>query len=643
MATLSINIITHYVPFRHYNQFHQIIRKAPRVHNSHKHFFIPLVFGTNSLAKKSFFLANQQCQAYFTTPTHDSQQPSQKSPETQPTNTDHSSKFWWLLPGSGRRRQIRITKDGKLSWDDYFWLRVRRRNTERAFTIPSTLLGFGLSTGYVVTRELDPTPILGQDPAVIYGLSILLCLFSGLLIGPVIGSGVWKLFHRREVKLMEERDREFYAHIKTNRADPSLHSIRNPAPDYYALFREHFTTSLITTKLQDASKLALASLLEKMDLFHKYDDAIVKNASQINSIESSLRMLTYVLPGRFEDSELASEALFAALNLIGLYHDSILVRAAAANLPSAKRPTPSSHNRYTRYWINSSKSYKTAAFLLTLLQCTDVLMEMSIQKKYGKEVKWNFITAIETIKTFCRFVLLYRTRSRIVVQPSIPRREIDPAIFNEDQAKESPSAETTETSWFTTMSEEKNETWTGTRTGHKRLHISAVGQHNIPGNNNRDVFDYLTKRVLMVEDVRNPKDLINIMNFIGSLGEILYILRPLIYVISIRKYGNQSWMPWLASFAIEASSRLLIDMYYKKSIPGGYRWLSSLEKEEYKRRSRQFFYYFLRNPFYSKFTKQKIDAFCNAVSTKPILSLLGGILRDYQPLIENLHYYTASS
>ncbi|CAG8441496.1 13517_t:CDS:2 [Ambispora gerdemannii] len=383
-----------------------------------------------------------------------------------------------------------------------------------------------------------------------------------------------------------------------------------------------------------------------MNLFQKYDAAIVKNASQINSIESSLRMLTYVLPGRFEDSEFASEALFAALNLIGLYHDSILVRAATANLPPAKRPTPSPHNRYTRYWINSSKVYQNAAFLLTLLQCTDVLMEMGIQKKYGKDVKWKFITAIEAIKTICRFVLLYRTRRRIVVQPSIPRREIDPAVFNEEQTNESPRAQTTETSWSTTtsiMNEDKNGTWTGTRTGHKRLHISAVSQHNTPGNNNQDVFDYLTRRVLMVEDVRNPKELVHIMNFIGSFGEILYIVRPLIYVIAIRKFGNQSWMPWLTSFSIEALSRILIDMYYTREIPGGYRWLSSLEKEEYKRRSRQFFYYFLRNPFYSKFTKQKIDAFCNSMSTKPILSLLGGILRDYQPLIENLHYYTASS
>ena len=35
---------------------------------------------------------------------------------------------------------------------------------------------------------------------------------------------------------------------------------------------------------------------------------LVQNATRISSIESSLRSLTWFLPGRFKDSELASEA-----------------------------------------------------------------------------------------------------------------------------------------------------------------------------------------------------------------------------------------------------------------------------------------------------------------------------------------------
>ncbi|CAB5216394.1 unnamed protein product [Rhizophagus irregularis] len=121
----------------------------------------------------------------------------------------------------------------KLTWNEYFVLRRKRRITERLVTIPTALGGFGISFAYFASKEFDPTLIWGHDPLVIYGFGTILCGFTGLMIGPVIGSSIWKLFHRREVELMEQSDRDFYAHIKKNRADPSLHSLRNPAPDYY--------------------------------------------------------------------------------------------------------------------------------------------------------------------------------------------------------------------------------------------------------------------------------------------------------------------------------------------------------------------------------------------------------------------------
>lgn len=39
-----------------------------------------------------------------------------------------------------------------------------------------------------------------------------------------------------------------------------------------------------------------------------YEETIVSNASSIGSIESALRSLTYIIPGRFRDAEIASES-----------------------------------------------------------------------------------------------------------------------------------------------------------------------------------------------------------------------------------------------------------------------------------------------------------------------------------------------
>lgn len=46
-----------------------------------------------------------------------------------------------------------------------------------------------------------------------------------------------------------------------------------------------------------------------------------------------------------------------------------------------------------------------------------------------------------------------------------------------------------------------------------------------------------------------------------ALGEILFITRPLIYVLALRrfsKHGNSSWKPWLISLTVDALSAALL-------------------------------------------------------------------------------------
>ena len=40
----------------------------------------------------------------------------------------------------------------------------------------------------------------------------------------------------------------------------------------------------------------------------RYEDFLINNVSTISTLESSLRSITWFLPGRFKDAELASEA-----------------------------------------------------------------------------------------------------------------------------------------------------------------------------------------------------------------------------------------------------------------------------------------------------------------------------------------------
>ncbi|EQL01111.1 peroxisomal membrane protein pex16 [Ophiocordyceps sinensis CO18] len=115
-----------------------------------------------------------------------------------------------------------------------------------------------------------------------------------------------------------------------------------------------------------------------------YDDFISKNAGQVSQIESALRSLTYIIPGRFRDAEIASESIHSGVQLLSLYHDNLLTRAAtwpsAATSPSSTSPAlpppaaaRSVHARYTRFWAHRSPLYRRVALVLQMLVYTQLL------------------------------------------------------------------------------------------------------------------------------------------------------------------------------------------------------------------------------------------------------------------------------
>ncbi|KAJ7286473.1 mitochondrial import protein Pam17 [Mycena rebaudengoi] len=122
----------------------------------------------------------------------------------------------------------------ELSWVEYLEIRRSRRQWQTIFTIPSALLGFFGGSFYFGSLQTDPTkPIMGIDPMIFYGGCTVLCMGAGYVIGPSLGSAVWRVLHRTSVAKIDARDREFYKHIAKNRVDAALQSATNPVPDYY--------------------------------------------------------------------------------------------------------------------------------------------------------------------------------------------------------------------------------------------------------------------------------------------------------------------------------------------------------------------------------------------------------------------------
>lgn len=55
----------------------------------------------------------------------------------------------------------------------------------------------------------------------------------GYLLGPIVGSQIFKLSHQKQLEYFNDKNKDFLKHIINNRVDASSQSFSNPVPDYY--------------------------------------------------------------------------------------------------------------------------------------------------------------------------------------------------------------------------------------------------------------------------------------------------------------------------------------------------------------------------------------------------------------------------
>ena len=296
--------------------------------------------------------------------------------------------------------------------------------------------------------------------------------------------------------------------------------------------------------------------------------------------------------------------MYAALNLLGLYHNAILRRAAHNHADETKSEhDESAFNKYINFWSTQSPMHKRCSALLSIISYTQVLMEMGVLKKWGKQAQWKWIAILETIKVALRLSLFKLTSNRMIMYPHHLQRDVDPASLERNR-----------------QSASVPERWTGERSGVEM----PLMQSTIEFDNNAkaqqqqqqqrqgggrqgvrkfaDVTDYLMSKVLTPEKLRRPDQMVHIMNAIGKSGEILYILRPLLYILGVLKYGRASWKPWLFSLAMELLSQAMVRQAFEQS-PGGRSKMMPLEKQEYARRLKLLWLNLLRGAFYIRVTR----------------------------------------
>ncbi|KAK2787439.1 Peroxisomal membrane protein pex16 [Emmonsiellopsis sp. PD_33] len=379
--------------------------------------------------------------------------------------------------------------------------------------------------------------------------------------------------------------------------------------------------------LKQAKGQIPAALSQPGKLVGLYEEFVTKNSSSVSQIESALRSLTYIIPGRFRESELASESLHSGVQLLSLYHDSLVARVISRLPATISRPNPTPHARYTKYWSARSSLYRRVALTLQMIQYTELLWEM-IARRRGEKIRWRVVVFIEGVKAFCRLFLLRLTNSRPLVNPPLPEREVDPRSPEEEDESadwDDPELPSDGSSGLS---------WTMPRTGLSLPTLPDVG----------DISNYLISRVLTADDIKPPKTLLHRVTGQGQLAEVLYIIRPLLYAMALQRWRGKknNWTPWLIGFGMEYGCRQLAKKDFRERVAGGLRGLTALEREELRKRGWGLGWWTMRGAFYENITKAWLQSITSKMQGKPLLGLIGGIVEDYEYLWDNYYFSTAT-
>ncbi|KAJ7487563.1 peroxisomal membrane protein PEX16 [Mycena galericulata] len=358
--------------------------------------------------------------------------------------------------------------------------------------------------------------------------------------------------------------------------------------------------------------------------FKGYETWLVKNSSAMATLESSLRSLTWFLPGRFKDAELASEALAASLNLVSMYHDTLLAKVVQRD-PKYRPLIPASlHTRFTRAWSDKNTRYKWAARALELIRFTELVLEMGLRRKVSPRTRWRSVVLLEIIKAVLRVILLRITR-RPLLSPPIPERDFDPTALPEYSDTPSPTVAPSPLS--------SSPPATPTHLQNNRVPLPPHPLLTSPPQNSTETpaEDYLLPKALTASSVKPSHSLLNTLSSHRDwLAEILYILRPLVYgKLAQILFNTSSNRPLVGALILELLSRNL-----RRTPPP----TAALERSEYARRDRDMIWYLLRGSIWESYTRPRLESFAEMTSQTPLLGLFGALVKDWVPLIDEYYY-----
>ncbi|GAY42059.1 hypothetical protein CUMW_063990 [Citrus unshiu] len=348
-----------------------------------------------------------------------------------------------------------------------------------------------------------------------------------------------------------------------------------------------------------------------MDAYKRW---VRRNRDYVHSLESLANGLTWLLPERFSESEIGPEAVTTFLGIITAINEHII------------KTTPSQKGS-----VSSEPHSFPYSLCISALKDLETLVEVVAQHYYGDKKKWNFIAITEATKVLVRLALFQNSGYKMLLHGGETLNIEMPSDDSNSQLniRGCPKPEGNQRHGYLQNNYGHN-SW--------NLEGRALSALNRFGENARMVSEPVWLQRIQHQQalmelpapmVERPTllKLLSAKGAIGALflmGEVLFITRPLIYVLFIRKYGIRSWIPWFLSLAVDFTGLGFLSLATRSRHDGKEQTfhLSTSEKDELKRRKLLWALYLMRDPFFSKYTRQRLESTGKQLEPVPIIGFL---------------------